>query len=481
MQDAYLGVDVGTSSLKTIVVDSRGVVLARLTRPYSSSTPATGGSEQNPDDWLNALHASVIAIDAEVRGRVRAIGVAGQVPTLVLVDEAGNPVRPAMTWQDARATREATELAERLGNVSTELGTDIPWSATQLPAKLAWLRDNEPAAVTRARWILAPKDFVNLHLTGEVATDAWSSKGICDVRDGLPAARILDAVGWRAEACPPTRAPWEPVGTLTAGAAARLGLPRGIPVATGWSDALAAVLAVGAFDEPSGFVLTGTSEIVGVSSASATDARGLYTVPHTIAPRPLIYGPTQSSGASVSWIAGMFGLSVTAALDLAGTARGTLPVFVPYISGERAPLWNPDVRGTFLGVAAEHGPAHLIRSVLRGVALSARHVLDIAASAAEEDIAVLNIGGIGIESPLWKELRRRSLGLPLRLHGETNSSALGAAMLAAMVNGAGATDLASLRRPPLEIVPTEEDLRAGDDDYREYRRASSIAIDWSRT
>jgi xylulokinase len=196
---------------------------------------------------------------------------------------------------------------------------------------------------------------------------------------------VLSACGWPSDACPPVAAAWARRGTVTVAAARRFGLPPGTPVCVGWSDALAQVLAAGCFERGSGFVFSGTSAIVGAPAAGRS--AGLFGVPDSCAPAPLLYGPTQSSGASVAWVARLLGCRPADVPALAAqSSAGPWPAFVPYLSGERAPLWNADVRGLLLGLAAEHGPAEIARAVLTGTMLGARHVLDAVEEATGEPI-----------------------------------------------------------------------------------------------
>jgi xylulokinase len=192
----YLGVDVGTSATRVSLVRPGGHALV-ASAGYRTVRAGPGRVEQDPAAWSRALAAALrrlTARGADLR-EVTAVGLCGQTPTLVPVDAAGRPVRAALTWQDTRATAEAAELADRFGDPEPLIGTALPWSAANLPAKLAWLARHEPDTVRRTRWLLQPKDLVGLWLTGSAASDPWSSKGICRVTDGAPAVAVLLACG----------------------------------------------------------------------------------------------------------------------------------------------------------------------------------------------------------------------------------------------------------------------------------------------
>ncbi|WP_167132617.1 xylulokinase [Paramicrobacterium chengjingii] len=479
MSTSYLGIDIGTSSVKAIVVDEDGDVRARSTASYVTSHPTQGQSQQNPHDWINGVQRCLAAMSADVRSDIQSIGIDGHVPSLVPVDASGTPTHASLIWQDSRATVEAQELGAQLGDAVPHIGTPLPWAPSQLPAKAAWLSRHAPDASAATRYLLQPKDFLNHALTGEFATDPWSSKGLCNVITRRPADAVLSAAGWTPDCLPTIMNPWQALGTVSDSAARRFGLPVGTIVATGWTDAMASVLASGAFDAPAGVILTGTSEIIGISDYSASPADGLYLVPQPVAPLALSYGPTQSGGSALVWISRILGLSVADALDAASRSSGTPPVFVPYLNGERAPLWNPNVRGHFVGLGSSHGPAELVRAVTDGVALAARHVLDTARVGGEHAITEVNVGGRGVDRPAWIDSRASAIGLPLRLHSEPHLTALGAAMLAALATGTPPADIARLRSDVTIHEPSPAQIERGERLYERYRTAVSFATEWS--
>ena len=460
----YLGVDVGTSATRVSLVRPGGHA-AVASAGYRTVRAGHGRVEQDPAAWSRALAAALrrlIAHGADL-SEVTAVGLCGQTPTLIPVDAAGRPVRAALTWQDTRATAEAAELADRFGDPEPLIGTALPWSAANLPAKLAWLARHEPDTVRRTRWLLQPKDLVGLWLTGSAASDPWSSKGICRVTDsragGCGAFGVRLALGrlpaGRGGVGPARHrhAPRRPGGS---------GCRAGVPVCVGWSDALAQVLAAGCFERGSGFVFSGTSAIVGAPVAGR--GAGLFGVPGSCAPAPLLYGPTQSSGASVAWVARLLGCRPADVPVLAAQASaGPWPAFVPYLSGERAPLWNADVRGLLLGLAAEHGPAEIARAVLTGTMLGARHVLDAVEEATGERIAEIEFTGRGAGDPAWEAIALETLGVRVRFHSDPDLSARGAAMLAAIMAGASpAQASAVLGDATRSAAPSEaERARAG--------------------
>lgn len=478
MARPFLGIDVGTSATRVSVIDAQGTLLAGASCGFSTDVRGPGQAEQDPRQWLEALRGALVEIAAS--SPPAAVGICGQTPTLVPVHAVG--VRPALTWQDTRAGLEAAELGARFGDPRPLIGTTLAWSPANLPAKLLWLARHEPEALSSTRWLLQPKDFIGLELTGRVVSDPWSSKGICTVSDGSPAEAVLAACGWLATVCPPTAAAWERAGTVTEEAARRYGLPEGIPVSVGWSDALAQVLAACCFVRESGFFFTGTSAIAGTPVAGyEVSAPGLFSVPTSCAPLALCYGPTQSSGASVSWVARVLGCRPADVAAIAAKAKGEPPSFVPYLSGERAPLWDPDVRALFLGLSADHGPAEIALAVVEGVLGSARHVLSLAESATGVPIEEVEVVGRGVGDPSFESLALRSFGATLRFHPDVELSARGTAMLAAAAAGAELGEATrSMGDRPRIARRTEADRASSATLLERYLRASEMATSWRR-
>lgn len=480
VDELFLGLDIGTSSMKGILVGGSGAVAWRGTESYGVQSLGAGRAEQRPEDWLAALSRMMAGVPNDLKVRIAAIGADGHVPSLVAVDAQGNALRPCLLWQDVRAQPQADSLGSLLPDPMELFGTTIPWSGSHLPAKAAWLMEAEPEVAARTAFLMQPKDFLNFSLTGVAMSDGWGSKGLVHVGSGRPVQRVLEAAGWHGDVVPPVGAPWEVQSGLSGEAANRLGLRAGTPVVVGWTDALSSVLAVGGFDTPSSVVLAGTSEIVGTSGSDPKEADGLYLVPETVSPRGLSYGPTQMSGGALLWISGVLGLEPLEALDLA-VGAGTGPTFVPYLMGERAPLWDPEVRGLFLGLGAEHGGGELVRAVLDGVAFSARHVLSRSVAATGTQLEIVNVSGRGVDHPAWLSARGSGLGVPLRLHLEPNLAALGAAMLAAMGTGHSLGSLDSLRSQTRFYEPSPEELERGHRGFELFLEASRISQEWSRT
>lgn len=437
----WLGIDIGTSAAKAVLVDRDGAVAARAAAPIH--TDAAGGhAEQDAADYLTAARTAIHELGADPAD-IGGIGLSGHTPSLVLVDERGDPVRPVMTWQDTRAGPQATALAARFGDPLPWIGTSLPWAASACPAKLAWIAEHEPTVPGQTRWALQPKDYVGLALTGNPLSDPWSSKGLCHVGSGEPVTDVLAASGWTADVVPPLAAGWTSRGPLTERGGALIGLPGcRAEVTVGLSDALCGMLASGAFCEPTAFIITGTSAIVGVSAASVpAEAGGLYVVPTSCVPLGIVYGPTNTSGEAVAWACRLLGVTPDELLDLAVAAdssdrRGgrTVPVFVPYLTGERAPLWRDDVRAAFGGLGVDHDRGDLALAVLRGIALNERSLL-AAAEALAGETSTVHLGGHAGADDRWHRLRSQTVGRRLVAHAEADPASRGAALLAMVAAG----------------------------------------------
>ena len=440
----HVGIDVGTSAVKAVLVEPDGRVSARS----RVALPADAGGERDSLDWLDGTQAALAQLPEPQRARVCSVGLTGLTPTTVLVDEAGHPAGPALTWQHSAATGEAAELAARFGDSTELLGTSLPWGPGYPPAQLAWLARRRPQARAATRWVLQAKDFVGMALTGSPASDRWSSKGICNVLTGAPAAAILRAAGWDPGVCPPTAEPWEPRGAVAADASTRFGIPAGVPVSVGWSDALGGMLALGVFERPRAFAILGTSCIAGVSLAPGTGAAGrsgsgLLNVPASVAPLALCYGPTQNGGSALDWLAALTGLGVPELMDLSERADpAATPVFAPYLAGERAPLWEAGARGVLIGLATATGAAELSRATLRGVAGTVRNVVAHAEQAAGTLYAEVTVGGSMAGHPAWRTALREILGRAFKIADE-EPSCHGAAMLGASAAGCSLPSLAA--------------------------------------
>ncbi|HEY3925265.1 MAG TPA: FGGY family carbohydrate kinase [Acidothermaceae bacterium] len=468
----WIGLDFGTSATKAVLVDSTGTVRARGSAAMTTTHPGASMAEQDADDYTSSARAAIAGL-GPLDGELLGIGLSGHTPSVVLVDTAGRPLRPVLTWQDTRAELEAVELAAELGDPVHLVGTSLPWAASACPAKLRWLAEHESWIVDETQWVLQPKDYVGLVLTGSAVSDPWSSKGLCHVGSRAPAAEVMAATGWPTRVVPTIADGQSSRGALTDAGARLLGLPAaGVAVSVGWSDAMAGMLSVGALTNPSAFVLAGTSSIVGMSVQQApADAHPLYVIPDTCAPSAVIYGPTQASGASIEWLARLFDTTPDRILEAASVAVGPIPIFVPYLAGERAPVWRTDVRAVFAGLDLAHGFEHLASAVVHGVAFGDRHVLEVAAKFAGETPRTVRLGGHTGADPRWHSARLRTLGTPILAFDDVDPASRGAAMLGMAASGVDLAEAVERVAAPATLIePSAEDREYATREFASYLR-----------
>lgn len=472
-----VGLDVGTTSCKAGLFDERGQLLALASRSYPVSRPRPTFVEQDPDEYWHAAVACLRELlqspQADAR-RIVALSSCGQTPTLILLDEASQPVRPALLWQDTRASDEAQRLAAEVGSDTLAEWMGVPWpvdASLPLP-RLLWLRHHEPETLRRARTTLQPKDLVHYRLTGTLASDGWSAKGLVHLGTLAPIPAVTTMTGLPASAIPPTFLSSQVIGRVSADGAAATGLLEGIPVAAGWTDGMAGMLGTGAYGEPYlACDVSGTSEVVGISLPGRPAITGpLLTSPILDSGRWVLYGPTQSSGGSLGWALRALNvpeLPLAEALERAATvapgAEGVL--FLPYLEGERAPIWDARARGAMLGLSSSHTQAHLLRAVLEGVAFSVQHVLGTAEDLSGAHASEIRVAGGGARNALWNQIKAAVSGRPVRPCVTSENGVLGAAMLAAM--GAGLYDsVEAASHAMVQLLPAVAPNPAWRDAYR---------------
>lgn len=424
-----LGIDLGTSSCKAGVIDASGALLGLGSQPYPTYRPSPHVAEQEPADWWQALQFSVRQALAAAGGgaeSIEAIGLSAHIPTLVLAGSDGCPLRPAVTWQDGRG------LGEERGLSRAEAGITLPGSPSWPIPRLRWLLATEPATVQRTRWFLMAKDWIYMRLTGALATDASTWRGLIHMESGLLSDAAAAEVGWVADRLPQVHAPTAAPAQLLPAAAAALGLPAGLPVVVGWNDAWCNLLGSGAVEPGLAFDICGTSELAGQVLDYPEERAGWISAPFTEGLH-LLYGPTQAGGSSLEWFGRLHGLAPT---EVAEVAAGAPPgsdgvIFLPYLQGERAPHWDPGASGLFAGLRQSHTRAHMARAVLEGVAFSVRQLV----TGGSQPPSLLLASGGGARGALWNQIKADILGAPVATVEVGEAGVLGAAVLAAV--GAG--------------------------------------------
>jgi xylulokinase len=441
-----LGLDVSTTATKAVLVGPGGELRGVAAAEYETSSPRPLWSEQDPDLWWTAAQeviARVLAESGTAPGSVEAIGLSGQMHGLVLLDAGDAVVRPAILWNDQRTAAQCDRIRDLVGRdrLIAVSGNDALTGFTA--PKALWVREHEPEAWARVRHILLPKDYVRLRLTGEHATDAADGAGtiLFDLAARTWSPELLGRLGIDLELLPRVVEGPAVSGTLTAAAAAAAGLWAGIPVVGGGGDQAANAVGVGAVAPGIGALSVGTSGVVFVPTdrpAIEPDGR-LHAFCHAVPGTWHLMGVMLSAAGSLRWLRDAlapgrsFEDLVALAEPVAAGSEGL--VFLPYLSGERTPHPDPLARGAFVGLTLRHGPGHLVRAVLEGVAFGLRDAFELVRATSPVPLADLRASGGGTRSRLWKQVIADVLGVPISLTGTSEGAASGAAILAAV--GAG--------------------------------------------
>ena len=374
--ELVVGVDLGTTALKAGLFDADGRMRASATSRYAIERARPEWAEQQPEVWTAALGEVLESLAAAANGQpATAIGICSQVNTHVFIDASGEALRPAITWQDQRCGAIALELAARLAESAPGASSRFGISSSTLPARAAWIAREEPALWAETRYVLAPKDFVSNRLCRPASpvTDPITPFDIIG-GDGAYDADVLALVPGLAERLPLVQPIDALVGEVVAG-----GFPliEGAPVVTGTMDAWGSVYGSGVTDHGDAMEVAGTSEILALLSRERRPAAGVVSFLE-VDGLSLHAGPTQAGGAALAWFA-----SHRRPLDRRddrarrqGPRRIRGLIFMPHLLGERAPIWDSDMRGAFIGLSSEHTVDELCRAVLEGVAYSARHLLE---------------------------------------------------------------------------------------------------------
>ena len=432
----FLAIDVGSSSIKTALVSSDGSVVSQKTLPSTTQEPRPGFREQEPEGWWRATRESIREVTRSVSpSEIIAVGVVGHISSLTFVDSAGRAIRPSIGFQDLRAVDELAELYARFSRkeLAERLAIDLPPAATWPLPRLLWLKKHEPSMLEAAHCVLQAKDFVNYRLTGEFASDHSSFRGLVNFATGRAASDVLEALGLPARLVPPLSPPHEVIGRVTPVAAKQTGLPEGLPVVAGWNDLNACALGSGATEPGDSFNITGTSEHLGIVTDGNPQVPELICAPY-LAGKRLFYGVTSSGGGSLAWLAKTLGVEAEILLEKAERVEpgaGGL-IFLPYLAGERSPIWDPKAAGAFVGLRTGHDAAHLARAVLEGVAFSLRQISELVARHATGVSEPVIISGGASRARVWNQVKADVLGAPVVATENPHAGILGAAILASV-------------------------------------------------
>ena len=472
----YLGLDLGTSSIKALLMDGRQKIIGSASAPLTVDRPRAGWSEQDPASWIIAMKAALAMLartHAPEFEAVKGIGLSGHMHGATAIDQSGQVIRPCILWNDSRSHVEAAELdADPLFRAATG---NIVFPGFTAP-KLVWMQRHERGEFQRISKVLLPKDYLRFWLTGETISEmsdaagtAWLDTGRRAFDDGL-----LDATGMRREQMPDLVEGTERAGTLRSMAASELGLKRGIPVAGGAGDNAASACGIGAVGDGQAFLSLGTSGVLLAANSGyrPNAASAVHTFCHALPGTWHQMGVILSATDALNWFAGVAGRDAAALTKEVGDevkAPGTA-IFLPYLGGERTPHNDAAIRGGFAGLGHESDRPALTRAVLEGVAFAFRDSLEALAQAGTTLERVTAIGG-GSRSQYWLKLMATVLDLPVDLPADGDfGAAFGAARLGLIA--AEDADPASVCTPPQTartILPDVTLMPAFDETYRRYR------------
>jgi len=474
MKQYLIGIDIGTSGTKSVLFDTLGSVIASATAEYPLSQPHNGWAEQNPEDWWEAVQATLSIITQKATdGKIVGVGLSGQMHSLVLLDQNNEVIRPAILWCDQRTAEECREIEARIGRERLIEITANPALTGFTASKLLWVQKNEPENFARCAHILLAKDYIRFKLTGEYATEVSDASGM----------QLLDVPKrqWSEEICNALQIPMhllakvyespDVTGYITKDAAEKTGLPTGIPVAGGGGDNAASAIGTGVCAEGDAFTTIGTSGVVfAPTNAPIVDPEGrVHTFCAAVPGTWHVMGVTQAAGLSLNWFRNQ--LASELSYGEIDSLCEKLPIgaekllYLPYLMGERTPILDPNARGVFLGLSAMHTKAHMARAVIEGVSYSLRDCLEILSEMRISLLRMTLCGG-GAKSPLWRQMLSDVYGISVTILESNEGAALGAAIL----GGCAAGIYASVEKGCKICIRGGKQIKPNTDAHAEYDR-----------
>jgi len=445
-----LGIDVGTTGAKSALVSPEGKLQALGRSEYGIHHLRPGWVEQSPEDWWQAVCLATrqaVAACPDAAERVLGLAVSSQAPALLPLSRSGTPLRPAMIWMDRRAEAEGQKLEGALGKGSIYRITGNRPDAFYVAPKLLWFRTHEPQLLADTFKFVQVNGYINYRLTGEYSLD-WAHASLLQLRDSSTGEwnqSICRACGTDPEHFPEVRSGHEVCGVLTTTAAEATGLRAGTPVMVGTVDSAAAALEAGAAEPGVAAEMTGTSTVLVMPNREGLTEPAFIAMRHAIPDVHLLLGAMASTGACLRWFRDELGEAEVRkateqnadAFDLLTGGAAQVPVgsggviFLPYMAGERSPLWHTQARGVIFGLSLATPRAALIRSILEGTALALCHNVDLARKAGIPLREMRSVGG-GARSALWNQIKADVLGMPIQLPQAPVGAAFGDAMLAGL-------------------------------------------------
>lgn len=437
--DYYIGVDLGTSSLKSVLLDSNGKIIKQYSAEYGVHYPREGWTEQNPCDWIAALKQSVKVVSRDYGRNVKAISFGGQMHGLVILDEFDGIIRPCILWNDGRTEKQTEYLNERIGvSKLSEWTGNVAFAGFTAP-KILWLRENEPENFNRISKVMLPKDYLAYYLCGTHCTDYSDASGtlLLDVRNKCWSREMLDICGLKENQMPALFESYQPVGTLKPQLAKELGLSPSVKIVAGAGDNAAAAIGTNTVSNGSCNLSLGTSGTVFISQDefSVDSENSLHSFAHANGKWHLMGCILSAASCRKWWLENVLD-SDDYLYDekLVANADTREILFLPYLSGERSPHNDVNAKGAFVGLTASSTRAQMSKAVMEGVAFAIRDCLEVAQSNGISPTYASLCGG-GARSETWRQILADVLGVPIKILETEQGPSYGAGILAMV--GAG--------------------------------------------
>jgi len=478
-----LGLDLGTSGLKGLLVDKKGGVVVTASADYPLYTPERGYSEQNPNDWLEAsieVMKEIIELIPDASSLIEGISFSGQMHSLVLLDENGESLRNAILWNDVRTTKQTERVTEILGDELINVTKNKALEGFTLP-KILWVQENEPEIWKEVEQFLLPKDYLRYKLTGNKNMDYSDAAGtiMLDIENKEWSSFLLEKFGIDASICPPLVESTDQVGILNEEIASEIGITNEIPIFAGGADNASGAIGAGIVHPNQAMASIGTSGVfVTYEEDEKKDYDGhLHYFNHALPNRFYSMGVTLAAGNSLNWFKDQFAPEESFDELLGGIKE--VPVgsdgllFAPYISGERTPYTDSKIRGTFLGIDISHTKDHFARSVLEGITFSLRDSQELMKKYSNKTFdQIVSVGG-GANNEEWLQMQADIFNAPIVTLETEQGPGMGAAMIAAVGTGwyenfeECSETFVNYQKP---ILPKEENVEKYNEVYNIYQQ-----------
>ena len=436
----YIGIDLGTSAVKLLLMEGSGKILKIVSREYPISFPKPGWSEQNPYDWFTqSMDGLKELLEESDKSQVAGISFGGQMHGLVALDEKDEVIRPAILWNDGRTTEECDYLNRVIGKEKLSSYTaNISFTGFTAP-KVLWMKKNEPENFARISKIMLPKDYLAYRLSGVHCTDVSDASGTLffDVKNRTWSREMCEICGIRDEWLPKVFESYEAVGTIRPELAAELGIPENVKIAAGAGDNAAAAVGTGTVGDGACNISLGTSGTIFISSKKfgVDENNALHSFDHADGTYHLMGCMLSAASCNKWWMDEIIGTKDYAGEQKDITGLGENHVFfLPYLMGERSPHNDPNARGTFIGLTMDTTRADMTQAVLEGVAFALRDAFEVAKSLGIPNERTKICGG-GAKSPLWKQIVANILNVKVDILENEEGPSMGGAMLAAVACG----------------------------------------------